>query len=223
MRFYQASSSELFGNTKIHPQNENTPFEPCSPYGTAKLFAYWSVSNYRAAYGLHASNGILFNHESPLRGEEFVTRKVTKAVAAHYQNRNLILELGNLDAKRDWGHAKDYIRGMHMMLQQDSPDDYVLATGRSENIRWLVEEAFSNIDIGIDWEGEGLEETGRNSKTNDIVIRINPDFYRPTDVSFLQGDASKAKAILGWEPQISLEDMIKEMVESDLKAMSKSY
>lgn len=218
-KFYQASSSELFGNTTISPQNEQTPFQPCSPYGAAKLYAYWITRNYRDAYGIYACNGILFNHESPLRGEEFVTRKITKAVAEISNERAEPLALGNLGARRDWGHAKDYVRGMWMMMQQDMPDDFVLATGRAESVRWFTESAFKKVDISIEWQGQGVDEKGLCSASGRELVHINPEFYRPTDVGFLLGDAAKAQKTLGWSSQISLEEMISEMIKEDLREL----
>jgi len=216
-RFYQASSSELYGNSAAAVQDENTPFAPASPYAAAKLYAYWVVCNYREAYGMHVSNGILFNHESPLRGEGFVSRKITKAVAAIKKGSDTVLKLGNLDARRDWGHAKDYIRGMWLMLQQDKPDDYVLATGRAESVRWFSEKAFSCVGINVEWCGQGADEVGICAKTQRVLIAIDPAFYRPIDVGHLCGDATKAREVLHWQPEITLEDMITEMVGADLE------
>lgn len=216
-RFYQASSSELFGNASQSPQNEETPFQPRSPYAAAKLYAYWIVRNYREAYGIHASNGILFNHESPLRGENFVSRKITRAVGAYYRRENVVLKLGYLDAARDWGHAGDYVRGMWSIMQHDEPDDYVLATGRSETVRWFVNQAFSEIGVVLEWKGRGMEEIAIDPKTNQIVVQIDPKLYRPLEVCKLCGDASKARDLLGWRPEITLENMIAEMVRADCK------
>ena len=218
-KFYQASSSELYGNTDISPQNEQTPFQPCSPYGAAKLYAYWITRNYRDAYGIYACNGILFNHESPLRGAEFVTRKITKAVAEISKGRSEPLELGNLDARRDWGHASDYVRGMWMMMQQGEADDFVLATGRAETVRWFVQRTFEAVSISIKWQGQGADEKGLCSETGRELVHINPEFYRPTDVGFLLGDADKASETLGWTSNIPLEDMIEEMVQTDLREL----
>ncbi len=215
-RFYQASSSELFGNAPA-PQCETTNMVPCSPYAAAKLYAYSMVQIARKSYKLHASNGILFNHESPLRGEDFVTRKVTKAVAAIKVGTQNILELGNLDARRDWGHAADYVRGMWMMLQQDQPDDYILASGESHSVRYLVEAAFKVVNINITWQGRFTEEQGRDQKTGKVLVRINRDLYRPNDVHHLCGDASKAREVLGWQPAVSFDDLISEMVEEDMR------
>jgi GDPmannose 4,6-dehydratase len=204
-RFYQASTSELYGLVQETPQNETTPFYPRSPYGVAKLYAYWIVRNYRESYGLHASNGILFNHESPLRGETFVTRKITRAVAQIHLGLLDQMYLGNLDAKRDWGHAKDYVEGMWRMLQQNEPDDYVLATGRSETIREFVNMSFAEVDIKLEWRGEGTDEQGVCAETGNILVSVDPRYFRPTEVQLLVGDASKAKRILDWEPHYTLE------------------
>jgi GDPmannose 4,6-dehydratase len=216
--FYQASTSELYGNTPHHPQSEATPFQPRSPYGAAKLYAYWITVNYREAYRLHASNGILFNHESPIRGETFVTRKITRAVAAIATGHQQRLYLGNLDAKRDWGHARDYVEGMWLMLQQPTPDDYVLATGESHSVREFVELAFAEIGRPVRWEGQGTEERGIDAKTGETLIRIDPRYFRPTEVDYLLGDASKAKARLGWRHRTSFRELVREMVAADLAA-----
>jgi GDPmannose 4,6-dehydratase len=215
-RFYQASTSELFGKVQEVPQNEKTPFYPRSPYAAAKLYAYWIVVNYREAYGLHASNGILFNHESPLRGETFVTRKITRGVAAIRLGLQDRLYLGNLDARRDWGHARDYVGGMWLMLQQDEPDDYVLATGVSTRVRDFVTRAFAEADVAIGWTGEGLSEKGICTRTGRILVEVDPRYFRPTEVDFLLGDASKAAQKLGWRHQISVEELCAEMVREDL-------
>jgi len=214
-KFYQASTSELFGRSPA-PQNEETMFRPCSPYATAKLYAYWSVINYREAYGMHASNGILFNHESPVRGETFVTRKITRAVAAIKQGRQEKLYLGNLNAKRDWGHAKDFVHGMWLMLQQEKPDDFVLATGTATTVRDFVKSAFAHAGIELEFSGEGTDEIGIDTVTGETLVSVDETYYRPNEVHDLRGDASKAKRILGWEPQISLDTMIKEMVKADM-------
>ncbi len=214
IRMYQASSSEMFGHAGV-PQNEDTPFEPCSPYGSAKLFAYWSVRNYREAYGLHVSNGILFNHESPLRGEEFVTRKITKAVCQIEAGQREILYLGNLNARRDWGHARDYMRGAWMMLQQDIPDDYVLATGKARSVREFVEAAFDETGRKIRWQGSGLEEQGVDTQSGQILVKVDPALFRPTEIRQLLGDASKARQELGWQPEISFENLVAEMIAQD--------
>jgi len=220
-RFYQASTSELYGKVQEVPQSETTPFYPRSPYGAAKLYAYWIVVNYREAYGFHASNGILFNHESPVRGETFVTRKITRAVAAIHHGFQDRLWLGNLDAVRDWGHAQDFVEGMWRMLQQDEPDDYVLATGQCYSVRNFVERAFAEIDIEIVWEGSGLEEQGVDRRTGRILIEVDPRYFRPTEVDILVGDASKAREKLGWTPKTSLDNLISEMVASDLTEYAK--
>ncbi len=220
-RFYQASTSELYGKVQEAPQSETTPFYPRSPYAAAKLYAYWIVVNYREAYGFHASNGILFNHESPVRGETFVTRKITRAVAAIHHGFQDRLWLGNLDALRDWGHAQDFVEGMWRMLQQDKPDDYVLATGQCYSVRNFVERAFAEIDIEIVWEGSGLEEQGVDRRTGRILIEVDPRYFRPTEVDILVGDASKAREKLGWTPKTSLDNLISEMVASDLTEYAK--
>lgn len=219
-RFYQASTSELYGKAKEVPQTETTPFHPRSPYAAAKLYAYWMVVNYREAYGIHASNGILFNHESPLRGETFVTRKITRAVAAiklGYQDR---LYLGNLDAERDWGHAREYVTGMWLMLQQAEPDDYVLATGKRHSVRSFVERAFAETGVAIAWQGEGLNEKGVEAGTKRSLVEIDPRYFRPTEVDVLQGDASKARKKLGWTHKTDFESLCAEMVREDLIAVA---
>ena len=217
-RFYQASTSELYGKVQETPQTETTPFYPRSPYAVAKLYAYWITVNYREAYGMHASNGILFNHESPIRGETFVTRKITRAVAAIELGQQKCLYLGNLDAKRDWGHARDYVEGMWRIVQQDRPDDYVLATGETHSVREFVELAFAEVGRTIIWNGEGVDETGLDSKTGAVLVRIDPRYFRPTEVDLLIGDPSKAKARLGWQHTMSFRELLKEMVASDLAA-----
>ncbi len=218
IKFYQASTSELFGGIPdTAPQNEKTPFYPKSPYGAAKLYAYWITKNYREAYDIHASNGILFNHESPRRGETFVTKKITKAVANISKGKQENLQLGNLDAKRDWGYAKEYVESMWLMLQQDQPDDYVIATGITKTVREFVELAFKCVKIDIIWEGRGLEEKGLCSKSGKEMVCVNPRYYRPSEVELLQGDPSHAKEKLGWKSETSLEDLIKIMVDYDLK------
>jgi GDPmannose 4,6-dehydratase len=216
VRFYQASTSELYGKVREIPQSETTPFYPRSPYAAAKLYAYWITVNYREAYGLHASNGILFNHEGPTRGETFVTRKITRAVAAIRAGLQQELFLGNLDAKRDWGHARDYVEGMWRILQQPSPDDYVLATGETHAVREFVELAFSQIGREIVWEGAGVEEVGRERAGGTVRVRIDPRYFRPTEVDLLIGDPSKARARLGWHHTISFPQLVREMVESDI-------
>ena len=219
VKFYQASTSELYGNTSILPQNEDTPFSPRSPYAAAKLYAYWITVNYRSAYDIFACNGILFNHESPVRGETFVTRKITRAVAAIKLGLQDKLYIGNLDAKRDWGHAKDYVEGMWMMLQQDKADDYVLATGESHTVREFIETAFSQINEVIEWKGTGVNEIGYSKITKEELIEVDKRYFRPTEVNYLMGDSSKAKKILGWEAKIKFEELVKEMVKEDLKTV----
>lgn len=218
-RFYQASTSELYGLVQEVPQRETTPFYPRSPYAVAKLYAYWIVVNYREAYGMHASNGILFNHESPLRGETFVTRKITRAAAAISLGRQQKLYLGNLDAKRDWGHAREYVRGMWLMLQQDTPDDYVLATGETTPVRTFVEWAFEDVGIPLRWEGEGVEEKGYCTKTGRCVVEVDPAYFRPTEVDLLIGDPTKAQEKLNWHHETSVRDLAREMVQADLVVM----
>ena len=219
VKFYQASTSELYGNTSVLPQNEDTPFSPRSPYAAAKLYAYWITVNYRSAYDIFACNGILFNHESPVRGETFVTRKITRAVAAIKLGLQDKLYVGNLDAKRDWGHAKDYVEGMWMMLQQDKADDYVLATGESHTVREFIETAFSQINEVIEWKGTGVNEIGYSKVTKEELIEVDKRYFRPTEVNYLMGDSSKAKKILGWEAKIKFEELVKEMVKEDLKTV----
>ena len=219
IKFYQASTSEIFGNTSV-PQNEKTNFNPNSPYAIAKLFAYWTVVNYRKAYNIFAVNGILFNHEGERRGETFVTRKITRAVAEHYLGKNKILFLGNLNALRDWGSAKDYVKSMWMMLQKKKPSDYVVATGKSKSVREFVEEAYNCIGVKVIWNGTGLNEKGIDSKTNKILIKIDKYFFRPTEVHELRGDASKARKELGWKPQTSFKQLVKEMVNHDIEKIS---
>lgn len=218
-RFYQASTSELYGLVQEVPQRESTPFYPRSPYAAAKLYAYWIVVNYREAYGLHASNGILFNHESPLRGETFVTRKITRAAAAISLGRQDRLYLGNLDAKRDWGHAREYVRGMWMMLQQDEPDDYVLATGETTSVRQFVEWAFADAGIRLEWRGSGIDERGFCASTGRCLVEVDPRYFRPTEVDLLLGDPSKAHQKLGWRHETSVRELAREMVEADLEIM----
>ena len=221
VKFYQASTSELYGLAQEVPQNEQTPFYPRSPYGVAKLYGYWIVKNYREAYGIYGCNGILFNHESPIRGETFVTRKITRAVARISLGMQQKIYIGNLDAKRDWGHAKDYIEGMWLMLQQDSADDYVLATGKTYTVRHFCELAFKEIGVDIIWKGTGDQQQGINSSTNQVVIEVDKKYYRPTEVDLLIGDASKAEKTLGWKPKYSLNAMVSEMVKSDIKLFQK--
>ncbi|MDA0653304.1 MAG: GDP-mannose 4,6-dehydratase [Proteobacteria bacterium] len=220
-RFYQASTSELYGKAVEVPQNENTPFHPRSPYGAAKLYAYWITVNYREAFGLHASNGILFNHEGPTRGETFVTRKITRGVAAIQQGFQQKLYLGNLDAKRDWGHARDFVEGMWMILQQDMPDDYVLATGESHTVREFVELAFDISGRKIVWRGTGTEEIGVDGETGQTLVEIDARYFRPTEVDILQGDATKARERLGWRHRIGFEELVKDMVDSDMEVVAR--
>ena len=216
IRFYQASTSELFGNVNEIPQNELTPFYPRSPYGVAKLYSYWITINYREAYGIHASNGILFNHESPIRGETFVTRKICRAVASIKKGNQKCLFLGNLDAKRDWGHAKDYVEGMWMITQQKKPDDFILATGKSYTVRYFVELAFAEVGIKVQWSGKGLNEVGVNSKTKEVIVKVDKKYFRPTEVDLLEGDYSKAERLLGWRPKRTFESLVSEMVKSEI-------
>src|SRR6188472_2497679 len=217
-RFYQASTSELYGNTPHAPQSETTPFQPRSPYAAAKLYAYWITVNYREAYGIHASNGILFNHESPIRGETFVTRKITRAVAAIEAGLQDQLFIGNLNARRDWGHARDYVEGMWMMLQQPQPDDYVLATGASHTVREFVERAFALIGHRLRWSGKGAQESGLDEASRKVLVKVDPRYFRPTDVDVLIGDASKARSRLGWKHRVGFDELVSEMVEQDRKA-----
>jgi GDPmannose 4,6-dehydratase len=215
-RFYQASTSELYGKVQEIPQSETTPFYPRSPYGVAKLYAYWITVNYREAYGIHASNGILFNHESPLRGETFVTRKITRAVAAIEYGLQHKLILGNLNAKRDWGHARDYTEGMWRIVQQNEPDDYVLATGETHSIREFVEKAFGHVGRTIVWRGSGVEEQGVDQATGQVLVEVDPRYFRPTEVELLVGNSAKAWTKLGWRHTVAFDDLVKEMVSADL-------
>ncbi|MBU2576889.1 MAG: GDP-mannose 4,6-dehydratase [Nanoarchaeota archaeon] len=221
IKFYQASSSEQFGNSRESSQKETTRFSPRSPYGISKLYAFEITKNYRESYGIFACNGILFNHESPRRGKQFVTRKVTEAVARIHLGLSDKLELGNWYAKRDWGHARDYVEAMWLMLQQDKPDDYVIATGINYSVKELIEEAFRGVGREVEWEGEGLNEVGKID--GKVVVKVNPEFYRPAELDELLGDSSKARKELGWSPKISFKGLIKEMVESDLKILKKEY
>jgi GDPmannose 4,6-dehydratase len=219
VRFYQASTSELYGLVRETPQCETTPFYPRSPYAAAKLYAYWITVNYREAYGMHASNGILFNHESPIRGETFVTRKITRAVAAIHHRMQDRLYLGNLDAKRDWGHARDYVEGMWLMMQQDTPDDYVLATGETHSVREFVECAFAEVGQKISWSGKDLDEKGIDEKTGKTLVAVDPRYFRPTEVDLLIGDPSKARKKLGWRHRLTFTQLVKEMIATDLEGV----
>lgn len=216
-RFYQASTSELFGKVQEIPQKETTPFYPRSPYAVAKLYAYWITINYREAYGLYACNGILFNHESPTRGETFVTRKITRALARIKLGLQKCLYLGNLDAKRDWGHAKDYVEAMYLMLQQQKPNDYVIATGFQHSVREFIEIAAKHLNMTLRWEGTGVDEKGYDTETNKCIVAIDPTYFRPTEVETLLGDATKAQQELGWQPRITFAELVKEMMETDIK------
>jgi GDPmannose 4,6-dehydratase len=220
-RFYQASTSELYGKVQEIPQSEDTPFYPRSPYGVAKQFAFWTVINYREAYGIHATNGILFNHESPRRGPTFVTRKITRAVARIKHEQQKCLYLGNLDSKRDWGHARDYVKCMWMMLQQEKAEDFVIATGECHTVREFVEVAFGHVDIKVEWKGEkgSVEEYAVAAGTEDAIVRVDPKYFRPTEVDILVGDPAKAKRVLGWVPEITFAALVKEMVEEDIKIL----
>jgi GDPmannose 4,6-dehydratase len=218
-RFYQASTSELYGKAQETPQKETTPFYPRSPYAAAKLYAHWITVNYREAYGMHASNGILFNHESPIRGETFVTRKITRAVAAIELGLQATLFLGNLNAKRDWGHARDYVEGMWRIVQQDEPDDYVLATGEAHSVREFVEKAFACVGRAIVWKGTGAEEKGLDQKSGNVLIEVDPRYFRPTEVEALIGDPRKAHNKLGWRHRVTFDELVNEMVKADLDAV----
>jgi GDPmannose 4,6-dehydratase len=222
IKYYQASTSELFGKVQEIPQRETTPFYPRSPYGVAKLYAYWSTINYREAYGMYACNGILFNHESPRRGENFVSRKISLAVARIKHGLQDKLVLGNIDAKRDWGYARDFVEGMWLMLQQDKPQDYVLATGKTTSVRTFVELAFNEVGKEIQWEGQAESERGIDKETGNILVEISPEFYRPAEVDLLIGDASKAKKDLGWEAKTELQELVTMMVRSDLELVENS-
>jgi len=216
-RFYQASTSELYGLVQETPQKETTPFYPRSPYAAAKLYAYWITVNYREAYGMYACNGILFNHESPLRGETFVTRKITRAVARIKLGIQKKMFLGNMDSKRDWGHAKDYVEAMYLILQQEKPEDFVIATGVTTTVREFVEMAFREVDIALEWKGKGVEEKGYDKKTGQVMVEVDPRYFRPTEVELLLGDPTKAKTVLGWTPKYDLAGLVKEMMAQDLK------
>lgn len=219
-RFYQASTSELYGLVQEVPQRETTPFYPRSPYAAAKLYAYWITVNYREAYGIHATNGILFNHESPRRGETFVTRKITRAVAAIHRRQQDCLYLGNLDAQRDWGHARDYVEGMWRIVQHDTPHDYVLGTGEMHSVREFVELAFSRVGTAIEWSGSGVDEVGKDASSGKTIVRVDPVYFRPTEVEQLLADPSRAKKELGWSHKTSFEDLVAEMVDADLQAIT---
>ena len=221
IKFYQASTSELYGKVQEIPQSENTPFYPRSPYGVAKLYAYWIVKNYREAYGMYACNGILFNHESPLRGETFVTRKITRAVAKISLGLQEKMYIGNLNAQRDWGHARDYVEGMWLMLQQEKPEDYVLATGVTTTVRDFCSMAFNEVGIAIKWEGKNNQEKGIDESTGKVLVEVDPNYYRPTEVDLLIGDATKAKEQLNWEPKVTVSLLVKEMVSSDVALFKK--
>jgi GDPmannose 4,6-dehydratase len=223
VRFYQASTSELYGNAPEVPQSETTPFQPRSPYAAAKLYAYWITINYREAYGFYACNGILFNHEGPTRGETFVTRKITRAVAAIHLGRQERLYIGNLDAKRDWGHARDYVEGMWLMLQQPKADDYVLATGEAHSVREFVELAFGHVGRKIEWRGKGVDEKGRDAKTGEVLIEVDRRYFRPTEVDLLLGDPTKAREKLGWRHKTTFAELVREMVEADLVEVEREY
>ena len=218
-RFYQASTSELFGKVVETPQKETTPFYPRSPYACAKLYSYWITRNYREAYGLHASNGILFNHESPRRGETFVTRKITMAVARIVNGLQDCLYMGNMDAKRDWGYAPDYVRMMYLILQQDTPDDYVAATGETHTVREFIEKAFAAAGVTVEWSGRGVDEVGIDKATGKVIVRIDPRYFRPAEVDLLLGDATKARTILKWEPSVTFEKLVELMVAADLRLL----
>lgn len=222
-KFYQASTSELYGKVRETPQTETTPFYPRSPYAVAKLYAYWITVNYREAYNIYACNGILFNHESPLRGETFVTRKITRALARISLGLQDCLYLGNMDAKRDWGHAKDYVRMQWLMLQQEKPEDFVIATGKQYSVRDFVNIAAKELNIDIRWKGAGISEQGINTTNNKTIVTVDPKYFRPTEVETLLGDPSKAKSKLGWEPEISFEQMVKEMIKTDLEEAKKDH
>lgn len=220
-KFYQASTSELYGLVQEKPQRETTPFYPRSPYAAAKLYAYWITVNYREAYGIHASNGILFNHESPVRGETFVTRKVTRAVAAIHKGLQDKLYMGNIDSVRDWGHARDYVEGMWRILQQDKPSDYVLATGETHTVREFIEVSFAYVGTKIRWEGKGVEEKGIDTETGRVLVEIDPRYFRPTEVEYLCGDASKAKRELGWSATTSFQQLVTDMMDADLASIER--
>ena len=220
-KFYQASTSEMFGKVQTIPQNERTPFYPRSPYGVAKLYAHWITKNYRESYGLFACSGILFNHESPMRGETFVTKKITRAVARIHLGLQKDLYLGNLDAKRDWGHARDYVEAMWLMLQQEKPDDFVIGTGETHSVRTFVEKAFQEVGITIAWKGSGVDEVGHDAKTGRQLIFVDPIYFRPAEVDLLIADPTKAKEVLGWQPKITLDELVKEMIAHEFKELKR--
>ncbi len=220
-KFYQASTSELYGKVQEVPQSETTPFYPRSPYAVAKLYGYWITVNYREAYNMYACNGILFNHESPIRGETFVTRKITRSAVRSAKGVQAKLYLGNLDAKRDWGHAKDYVKGMWMILQQEKPEDFVLATGKTCTVRHFCDLAFGEVGIQLTWEGEGVHEVGKHAETGEVLIQIDPKYFRPTEVDLLIGDPTKANTKLGWKPEFDLEALVKDMIQGDKVALEK--
>lgn len=222
VKFYQASTSELYGKVLETPQTEKTPFYPRSPYACAKMYGFWIVVNYREAYNMYACNGILFNHESPRRGENFVTRKITRSVAKISLNQILSFELGNLDSKRDWGHAKDYVEAMWMMLQQEQPEDFVISTGETHSVREFVEAAFRHIGRTIEWRGTGVEEVGVETGTNIVRVKVNPKYFRPTEVDLLLGDSSKAQRELGWKPKVSFPELVTDMMEADIELMRRN-
>lgn len=222
VKFYQASTSELYGKVVETPQSETTPFYPRSPYACAKLYGYWIVTNYREAYDMFACNGILFNHESPRRGENFVTRKITRTVSKIHLKQQEVLELGNLDSKRDWGHAKDYVEAMWLMLQLEKPEDFVIATGETRKVREFVEESFKFIGKEIEWRGSGVDEIGVEKGTEIVRVRVNPKYFRPTEVDLLLGDASKAKRILGWTPKVNFLELVNDMMTADLALMKRN-
>lgn len=222
IRFYQASSSEMFGKVQETPQNEQTPFYPRSPYSVAKLMGHWMTVNYRESYGMHASSGILFNHESPLRGLEFVTRKISRAVASMKLGKQETVRLGNLDAKRDWGYAEEYVEAMWLMLQQEEPEDFVIATGKTHSVRDFLEYAFAEIGVSLEWSGSGVDEKGTDKATGKVRVEVDPEFFRPAEVDLLIGDCSKAKEKLGWEPKVNLKELVSMMVRHDLEDLSKA-
>ncbi|KAG7302284.1 hypothetical protein JYU34_013779 [Plutella xylostella] len=221
-KIYQASTSELYGKVVEVPQTEKTPFYPRSPYACAKLYGYWIVVNYREAYNMFACNGLLFNHESPRRGENFVTRKITRGVAKITLGLMECLELGNLDSKRDWGHARDYVEAMWLMMQQDTPEDFVVATGEAHSVREFVEKSFACVDRQIEWRGSGVDETGHDATTGQLLVKVNPKYFRPTEVDLLLGDATKARERLGWKPKVTFDELVKDMVRADLDLMKRN-